>query len=64
MAEDLSFRAEAAAEYDRAFAQTVKLPRWRRAASYSDQFVTRCCCFGMWWRRSALTLKGMAHIGS
>jgi transposase len=27
--------------------QIVKLPRWRRAASYSDQFVTRCCCFGM-----------------
>ena len=44
--------------------QIVKLPRWRRAASYSDQFVTRCCCFGMWWRRSALTLNGMAYIGS
>jgi hypothetical protein len=42
--------------------QIVKLPRWRRAASYSDQFVTRCCCFGMWWRRSALTLKGTANI--
>jgi hypothetical protein len=28
--------------------QTVRLPRWRRAASYSAQFVTRCRCLGMW----------------
>jgi len=27
--------------------QTVRLPRWRKAASYSDQFVTRSRCLGM-----------------
>ena len=27
--------------------QTVRLPRCRRAASYSAQFVTRCRCLGM-----------------
>ena len=27
--------------------QTVRLPRARRAASYSVQLVTRCFCFGM-----------------
>ena len=27
--------------------QTVRLPRWRRLASYSAQLVTRCRCFGM-----------------
>jgi hypothetical protein len=26
---------------------TVKLPRWRKAASYSAQFATLCRCFGM-----------------
>jgi hypothetical protein len=28
--------------------QTVRLPRRRRAASYSDQLVTLCRCLGMW----------------
>jgi hypothetical protein len=28
--------------------QTVKLPRRRKLASYSAQFVTRCRCLGMW----------------
>ena len=33
---------------DRLFAnQTVRLPRCRKAASYSDQLVTRSCCLGM-----------------
>ena len=27
---------------------TVKLPRWRKLASYSGQFVTLCRCRGMW----------------
>jgi hypothetical protein len=27
--------------------QTVKLPRWRKLASYSRQFVIRRRCFGM-----------------
>ena len=31
-------------------------------ATYSDQFVTRSCCFGMWRRRSALALNGTADI--
>ena len=34
--------------------QTVRLPRWRRAASYSAQFLTRCRCLGMRSRRAAL----------
>src|ERR1700723_1878419 len=42
--------------------QTVRLPRWRRAASYCRQFVTRCRCFGMWWRRSAVALNGKNGI--
>jgi hypothetical protein len=29
-------------------AQMVKLPRCRRAASYSAEFVIRCRCLGMW----------------
>ena len=37
---------------------TVRLPRARRAASYAAQLVTRCCCLGMWWRRSACALNG------
>ena len=32
----------------------------RKPASYAAQFVTRCRCFGMRWRRSWLTLNGMA----
>jgi hypothetical protein len=27
--------------------QTVRLPRWRSAASYAAQFVTLYRCFGM-----------------
>jgi hypothetical protein len=44
--------------------QTVRLPRWRRAASYSGQFVIRCRCRGMWCRPAALTLNGTADIRS
>ena len=36
---------------------TVKLPRWRRLASYSRQLVTLCRCRGMWWRRSRFSLN-------
>src|SRR3954468_8019306 len=39
---------------------TVRLPRARRAASYSAQLITRCCCFGMWRRQAALALNGTA----
>src|SRR4051812_44171474 len=39
--------------------QIVKLPRWRRLASYAAQFVTLRFCFGMWWRRAVLALNGM-----
>src|SRR4051794_18105793 len=42
--------------------QTVTLPRWRRAASYAAQSVTRCRCLGMWWRRAALASNGTAGI--
>ena len=42
--------------------QTVRLPRWRRAASYAAQFVTRCRCLGMRWRRAALALNGTAGV--
>ena len=38
---------------------TVRLPRWRKLASYAAQFVTLRFCFGMWWRRAALALNGM-----
>src|SRR3954468_16860226 len=38
--------------------QTVRLPRWRKAASYSAQFATLCFCLGMWWRRSWFSLNG------
>ena len=27
--------------------QTVRLPRWRKLASYAGQFVTLCVCLGM-----------------
>src|SRR4051812_35919658 len=37
---------------------TVKLPRWRRPASYSRQFVILRFCRGIWWRRSWFSLKG------
>src|SRR6478609_9246182 len=43
---------------------TVRLPRWRKAASYSAQFVTRRRCLGIWWRRSALALNGIGDPGS
>ena len=53
--------------------QTVRLPRWRRAASYAAQFVTLCCCLGIqvvtlccclgiWWRQAALALNGTAGV--
>src|SRR5215212_3018389 len=42
--------------------QTVRLPRARRAASYSAQLVTRCCCLGMWRRQAALALNGTTGI--
>src|SRR5690349_23148639 len=42
--------------------QIVRLPRWRRAASYAAQFVTLCCCFGMWQRQAALALNGTAGV--
>src|SRR3954453_3679443 len=42
--------------------QTVRLPRARRAASYSAQLVTRWRCFGMWRRQAALALNGTAEI--
>jgi hypothetical protein len=41
---------------------TARLPRWRRAASYSDQFVTRRRCLGMLWRRLALNLSSTTKI--
>jgi hypothetical protein len=44
--------------------QTVKLPRWRKLASYAAQVVTLRFCFGMWWRREALALNGMRDSGS
>ena len=28
--------------------QTVRLPRWRKLASYSRQFMSLCFCLGMW----------------
>ena len=37
----------------------VKLPRRRRPASYTAQFVTLDFIFEMWCRRSALNLFGM-----
>ena len=42
--------------------QTVKLPRWRRLASYSRQFVTLRFCRGIWRRRSWFCLKGTLGI--
>src|SRR3954471_24247204 len=41
---------------------TVRLPRARRAASYSAQLVTRCRCFGMWRRQAVLALNGTAGV--
>jgi hypothetical protein len=40
---------------------TVRLPRWRKLASYAAQFVTLRFCFGMLWRRAALALNGMVE---
>src|SRR5215212_11432412 len=37
---------------------TVRLPRARRPASYAAQLMTRCFCFGVWWRRAAFALNG------
>ena len=42
--------------------QTVRLLRWRRAASYAVQFVTLCCCFGMCRRQAALALNGTSGV--
>src|SRR4051794_2085103 len=42
--------------------QTVRLPRRRRLASYSAQFVTRYRCLGIRCRRVALALNGTAEI--
>jgi hypothetical protein len=41
----------------------VRLPRRRSPASYCAQFLTLNFIFGMWCRRSALCLFGMARIG-
>src|SRR4051812_23015519 len=41
---------------------TVRLPRWRKLASYSRQFVTLCFCLGMWCRRSWFSLNGKVGI--
>src|SRR5215212_7377862 len=41
---------------------TVKLPRWRRLASYSRQFITFRFCLGIWWRRSWFNLNGKVGI--
>ncbi len=30
--------------------QTVKLPRWRKDASCTAEFVSLCFCSGIWWR--------------
>src|SRR3982751_2601641 len=42
--------------------KTVRLPRWRRAASYAAQLVTRCRCLGMRGRRAAFALNGTADV--
>src|SRR3954463_14988145 len=39
--------------------QTVRLPRWRKAASDSAQFGIRRRCFGIRWRRAALAWNGI-----
>ena len=41
---------------------TVRLPRWRKLASYSRQFTTFRFCFGIWWRRSWFSLNGKMGI--
>src|SRR3954468_16734850 len=41
---------------------TVRLPRWRRLASYSRQFITFRFCLGIWWRRSWFSLNGKMGI--
>ena len=42
--------------------QTVRLPRCRKLASYSCQFMTLCFCLGMWWRRFWFSLNGKMDI--
>ena len=37
--------------------QTVRLPRWRRLASYSRQFMILCFCLETWWRRCWFSLN-------
>jgi hypothetical protein len=41
---------------------TVRLPRWRRLASYSRQFITLRFCLGIWRRRSSFSLNGKVGI--
>jgi hypothetical protein len=43
--------------------RNVRLPRRRSPASYCAQFLTLNFIFGMWCRRLALCLFGMARIG-
>src|SRR5215218_682320 len=42
--------------------QTVKLPRCRKLASYSRQFVTVCFWRGMWCRPAWFSLKGKEGV--
>ena len=42
--------------------QTVKPPRWRKAASCAAEWVTLRLCFGMWRRRSWFSLNSKAGI--
>ena len=42
--------------------QTVRLPRWRKLASYARQFRSLCFCLGMWWRRCWFSLNGKVGI--
>ena len=37
---------------------TVRLPRWRKLASYARQLMSLCFCLGMWWWRCWFSLKG------
>lgn len=40
-------QVELAAKAARKWTRIVRFPRWRKAASYSAQFVTRCRCLGI-----------------
>ena len=41
---------------------TIRLPRWRKLASYPRQFMTLRFCLGIWRRRFWLSLKGKMGI--